>query len=158
LGHDKAALDAPGGISLQGLPIRNEDKGLVEHLLWRFLSLSVLDSTHHGHDDTHAGTTLFGFVAVVNILGGVVLKGGIEDMGVERLDIVVDACALRLEEVVVVGRRCYLGPVDRYISRDGVSAGRIDIEGKERLATVERIVIIVNKDLGGCVGKLVRRD
>lgn len=123
MGHDKAALDAPGGISLQSLPIRNEDKGLVEHLLWRFLSLSVLDSTHHGHDDTHAGTTLFGFVSVVDILGGVVLKGGIEDVGVERLDVVVDACALCLEEVVVVGRCCYLRPVDGYIGWDGVSGG-----------------------------------
>jgi hypothetical protein len=98
LRHDQPLPDAPGGEFRHGLPVRNQDERLVEHLLRRLSAFSVLHSAHDGHEDAHLLAVLLPLGVVVDILGGAHGKGRVKDMGIERFYLIMHILALDFEE------------------------------------------------------------
>ena len=127
--HNQPLLDPPWWVLLHGIPVRHQHERLVEHLLGCIPALPVLDLTHDRDDDAHPPTVLLCPLGVGNVVRRIVLEGWIHHVGVERFGLVVDAWALRLEEVVVVGRRLDLCAVYGNIGGDGVPVARGYVEG-----------------------------
>lgn len=150
LRHDEPPLQPPRRIPRHGIPVGHQHKRLVKHLLRRFPPLAEPDLAHRGDDDAHLAPALLVLVALVDIVGGAVLERRVDDVGVERLDLVQHILALGLEELGVLRRRGDDGAVDGDVGRDVVARGRVDVEGVELGAAVDCLVVAARKVLGSC--------
>jgi hypothetical protein len=151
LRHDEPPLQPPGRIPRHGIPVGHQHQRLVEHLLRRLPPFPVLHPPHDRHGDAHPAAAALRLVRVVEVLGRAELERRVDDVRVQRLDLVRRCPPLRLEELVVVCRRGYWGAVDGDVGGDVVARGRVDVEGREVCLLVDRGVVERGKSFGSCI-------
>lgn len=157
LAHDEPPPGAAWRVLPEGVPVGHQHEDLVERLGGRVAALAVVDAAGDLREHAALGAAP---VPLLEVLGAAERKVRVDDVGVDRLDLVADVRALGVEEGdVVVGPAGEDGAVDGDVGRRGVlcAGGRVEVgDGALGLAAVQGLVVEVD-EVGGRWGGGAKR-